>query len=178
MSGLPILLGDSIFRRLLERHPSLFDPLSHKFCIGGQRIEKLFEGVRGSRAELKGRKVVILIGTNDILGGTSSKILCKSFRDLFRYLKRLECHIAVCEVLPIPRLGKSVSLLVNDVNKYLRSFEPSGVNVIHTFSHFSNALSIYEWLYEKWIYKNNRKSVDLVHPNADGLECLLICIEV
>lgn len=175
---LPILLGDSIFRRLLERHRSLFHPLSSRFCVGGQTVQELFESVRDSRSVLKGRKVVVLIGTNDIVSGLSAQLLCKALRDLIRYLKRQGCSVSVCEILPIPKLGTIVSPRINEVNRYLWSFEPSGVKIIHTVDQFSKDLSIYVSLFEKFIVKGKRKRVDLVHPTADGLEILLICLEI
>lgn len=175
---LPVLFGDSIFRRLLESHKSLFDPLSLRFCISGQRIGNLIGKVRDSRTELMGRSVIVLIGTNDILDRVSVEAISKSIRDLIRYLRRQKCQISICEILPIPRLGNLATpySVVCEVNKYIRSFEPSGVKIIHTFNHFCTPLGIRVSLFCQTFGNSSR--VDLVHPNVDGIECLLICLEV
>lgn len=137
-SELPILLGDSQFKRLFRNHSQLFDSLSSDTCIGGDTIRVLHARCKLLRTQLSRRKVVVLIGANDILRGNSSANIRKSFKALVRYLRRLQCIITICEVLPIPKLGRLATdcKLVLDLNKYIRSFEPSGIRVIHTHDQF------------------------------------------
>ena len=138
MTGLPVLLGDSIFRRLLERQNDLFSPLSKEFCIGGSKVSTLFGLAIESRHKLKGLKVFVLIGCNDILKNTPYEDFCKDFKRFIKLLRNLKCDIILCEVLPLPLFGRLASdcQTVIDFNKYIRSFEPSGIKVIHVYDEF------------------------------------------
>lgn len=175
---LPVLLGDSIFRRLYERNTSLFDSLSGQLCVGGQTIPDLRDKVKAVREQLRERHVIILIGANDILKRVPCENIQLNIRSLIRHLKRLKCRISLCEVLPIPKLGRKLTAAsaVLKLNSYLRSFEPSGVHIIHSQEVFCNAGVIKCDLYCKKLGSTGR--VDLVHPNASGLDCLLLTLEV
>lgn len=179
MSQLPILLGDSILRRLLLKHSKLYDPASKLFCVSGQRTSDLIELVRSHRQLLSGRKVFVLIGTNDVTKGTSLSNFKLAYRSLVRYLRRLRCQIVLCELLPIPRyleVGQVVEL-INSINQFVRSFEPSGVQVIHTFEVFCNNGNAILSLYCQSMGKGVNRRVDLIHPNSSGLDVLLTLLE-
>jgi hypothetical protein len=62
MTGLPVLLGYSIFRRLHDGKHVLFSPLSKEFCIGGSKVSTLFGLDVESRHKLKGLEVYIVKG--------------------------------------------------------------------------------------------------------------------
>lgn len=172
-----MLLGDSIFRRLHTANPGLFDPVSNLFCVGGQTSSALFTLVTVHRALLKGRRVLVLIGTNDLSKGQSCAQLHSCILKLVRLLRRLKCTVELSEVLPIPRLGREVSSApaVLQINNYIRTFATSSVRVIKVFDLFCAAGFIKLHLFETVIGKSKRR--DLVHPNQDGLLVLLLAIE-
>lgn len=174
----PILLGDSILKRLFAEYPSLFSPLSGKFCVSGQRTADLYALVRGSREELKGRPVILLIGTNDVLSKFPVDKFRVLYRSIVRYLRRLNCVITLCELLPLPKLGSEEleDGPVESINKFIRSFETSGIRLIHSHSVFVDCGSIKEQLFCQYLGRSRR--VDLVHPNKEGLCCLLLTLEV
>lgn len=174
----PILLGDSILKRLYARNSSVFDALSSTFCVSGQKVSALYSLVRDHRVALKGRKVILLIGTNDILQYTPHQQLTFSLRTLVRYLLRLQCVITLCEIPPVPRLGRkaNASEAVLKYNKYICSFEPGRkVTVTRIFNQFCNGENICCHLYEQFI--GTARRTDLVHPNRDGLDILLFSVE-
>lgn len=181
MPNLPILLGDSIFRRLFCQTPLLFNEVSKYTCIGGLRILGLYDKVKQHRHLLADKEVILLIGTNDILKGESIVTVRQSFKVLIRYLKRLKCRISICEVLPIPKFGRLATdcQSVCELNKFIRSFEPSGVCIIRVHDQFVSNNNIKVYLYcQTCKRKNKSQCVDLIHPNGAGLECLLLCLEV
>lgn len=178
MSELPILLGDSILKRLYKRNSSLYHPLSATLCVSGQRTQELTGVVTENRQSLKGKKVIVLIGTNDILRGISFDSLRVLYRSLIRLLRRLSCTIVLCEVLPIPRLkGGRGSELLGQLNRYIRTFEPSGVQVLHIHDAFCDGEDVKQSLFCESMGTGNRRRVDLIHPNSSGLDVLLTLLE-
>lgn len=180
MSEPPILVGDSIFRRLFAEHRELFSPVSLDTCKGGKRILEVYDIVRQHRIRLIGKDVVLMVGTNDLLEKSSLNLVRQSYRVLVRYLKRLKCRLTLCEILPIPKFGQLATdcNVVLEFNKYVRSFEPSGVKVIRTHDQFVNNNQIRLCLFHKTFFRKGKgQCVDLVHPNTEGLHCLLLCIE-
>lgn len=175
--SLPVLLGDSIFKRLYASNQKLFCTVSERFCVSGQTVLELLSLVRVFRNQLKGRKVVVLIGTNDVLKGHPSKGICSNIRFVVRLLSNLKCDITLCELLPIPKfgLGADSSPSVGLVNKYIRSFATSKVKVVKVFDSFCSDGQICCHLFHKTLGRSKR--VDLVHPNADGLIILLLALE-
>jgi len=69
----------------------------------------------------------------------------------------------------MPRIERLISATLSALNKYIRSFEPSGVVVIHAHDKFVSNNSIKKYLYVSK-YANGR--VDLIHPNGVGLRIL------
>lgn len=174
----PILLGDSIFKRLYAQNSGLFDPLSKTLCVSGQKVSDLYSLVRAHRDALKGRKLYLLIGTNDILQSTSHHQLMLSLRTLLRYLGRQRCEVHLCELPPIPRLGRKASASegITKINQFIRSFEPGGkVRVVRLFALFCMGDYISSHLFENFI--GPRRRTDLVHPNRDGLQIILLSLE-
>lgn len=180
MAGLPILLGDSLCKRLYNRNSNLFSDLSGRFCVSGQRASELLSLIVDSRQHLKGKKVFVLIGTNDLYGKvrTPVSVIKSAVKSIVALLRNLKCSISLCEVPPIPKLGKDTSAApdILEVNSYIRTFEPSGVKVVHSHDIFCEGSSIRTYLFCKTLKGSGR--VDLVHPNAGGLDCLLLTLEV
>lgn len=169
----PILLGDSIFKRMLCQESELFHKESARFCVSGQRAADLKGLCIANRELLKGQKVIVLIGTNDVTKGCTFKQFTVVFKSLVRLLRALKCEISLCELLPLPCFGNHSTdcSVVLQINKYIRSFEPSGVRVVHSHDLFCyEGGVIKEHLYCKFIGHTRR--VDLVHPNAGGLAVL------
>jgi len=128
----PVLLGDSIMKRLYKRYANSFDDLSEVLCESGQGIEDLISLVKTNRANLKGKRVIVMIATNNILRNDTRNRICESLRLLSRRLRRLNCEVVWCEILPIPRLEWQATTLskIREVNAYIRSFEPSGIKIV------------------------------------------------
>jgi len=165
----PVLLGDSILRRLYGRYTDYFNALSSEFCVSGQTVADLIELVKVKREELRGKKVMLMIGTNDILRNNTKIRICVQLRSLSRRLRRLHCNIVWCEILPIPRLEWQATTLdlISDVNAYIRTFEPSGVKIVFSHSAFCSEGKAIRSLFCKYLGASER--VDLVHPCRAGL---------
>lgn len=181
MSGPPVLLGDSIFRRLFKHNPTLFDDLSDRLCVSGCTVTNLLSLIVDSRQQLKGRKVIVLIGANDIYRKVKTPVstIKSKIVSIVRLLRNLKCAITWCEILPIPRLGRNISSApsVLEINSLIRSFEPAGVTVIHSHDVFCDSKGVIKrsLFYTKL---GNTSRVDLVHPNREGLSVLLLTLEV
>lgn len=176
----PVLLGDSLCCRLYARNASIFHPLSSRTCVSGQTVKELYDVVVPLRQQLLGRRVVLLIGTIDVLRRNSLQGILKHFIPLVKLLRRLKCQITLCELLPIPKLGKkSQDPTLLGLNKFIRTYEPSGVRVIHSHDLFCSGPegTIKSFLYCKYLGRSGSRRVDLVHPNSDGLDCLLLSLE-
>ena len=102
----PILCGDSIFSRLFESYSYHFHPVSAEFCISGQTIGGLKKLVKERSSDLKGNKVIVMIGTNDFKSNCfhHSKSEMRAFLKLF---SRLGSCIATCEILPLVSAGST-----------------------------------------------------------------------
>lgn len=182
MDDSPVLLGDSIFCRLFDRNRSLFHPLSRQTSISGQTVKELYDVLVPLRQQLRGRRVILLIGTNDVLRRNTVESIKRAFIPLVRLLRNIKCRITLCEILPIPKLGRSTSSAptVLAFNAHIRTYEPSGVKVVHSHALFCSSPegTIKTFLYCKFLGPSKSRRVDLVHPNADGLDCLLLTLEV
>lgn len=167
----PILLGDSIFRRMFEKYPEKFDPLSAQFCIGGQRVHELKKSVKASRNLLFERRLCLLIGINDLLKGTPYVDIKLQIKSLIKLLAKFGCELTIVEVLPCPKykLESEFQNLIFDLNRYLRSFVRKEVMVISTVNSFMYNGQIDRGMYCKSMGKGNRQRVDLIHPNKEGL---------
>lgn len=173
MSVSKVLLGDSILKRLYLKFPSEFDSLSAVTAVSGQKIAELKLIIKENRELLKGKSVIIHIGTNDFLKGTSETDLLLLLKSILKILRNLKCDIVVCEIIPIAVWGVSAdsqSAIVK-FNKYLHTFVPSGVRVINTFAAFCSEGVVITSYYCKYI--GCKRRVDLIHPNSLGLKLLM-----
>lgn len=98
-----VLLGDSIFKRLLTVYPSNFDLISFQFCISGIKVQELKAIVKLNREILKGKRVILMVGTNNVTSKEAFEPIKGYYRSLVRFLKRLSCDVTIVEILPIPR---------------------------------------------------------------------------
>lgn len=173
----PILLGDSIFKRLLTLEPGLYDPSSSHFCVSGSSAAELKSRCVAARDILKGQEVIVLIGANDVKRKTDYSQFIVIYKSLVKLLRALKCKISVCELLPMPFYGDLVSScsLILQINKYIRSFEPSGIKVVHSFDVFCNIDGVIKkHLFCKYLGQSRR--VDLIHPNKEGLSVLSLTL--
>lgn len=171
-----VLLGDSILKRLMVKFPNQFDNLSSVTCVSGQHAQELKLLIKEYREEIRGRRVVLLIGTNDFLQKSKFEVICSMIKSILKVLRQLDCRIAVLEAIPIARWGLSAESqsVIGKYNKFLSSFSTSGVEVIKLFDDFVVNGEVDISLFCKHIGKYRR--VDLVHPNKKGL--LLIFLKL
>ena len=173
-----VLLGDSVFKRLFEKHPDRFCSLSRMFCVSGQTSGDLKSLVKENRDLLRGRSVVLHIGTNDFLKSVDLSILCHTAKSIVRILRKLSCSVRVVEIIPIGRWGVSAEAqqAICKFNNFLRSFRSSGVLVSDAFTAFCSSSEVDLSLYCAVIGKYRR--VDRVHPNNRGLDVLMsiVCL--
>ena len=155
----------------------MFHRDSELFCVSGQRATELRRLVVRYGSLLRGKKVVVLIGTNDVLRNTSFSCFQSVYASLVSLLEKNACEVHVCEILPIPRFTNTDQRFdsVKDYNECIRSFESAVVKVIHCHARFVQCNIINEGLYCKFIGKNGR--TDLVHPNKCGLNVLFLTLE-
>lgn len=167
----PILLGDSIFKRLLAEFSSDFSVLSARTSVSGIRVAELKRVIKDVRLKLSGSTAVLLVGANDVVKGTPLKDLKLQLKSLIRYLVRIKVKLTVLEILPIPRYENKPDIVsyVLEVNKFIRSFKSDKVRVLNTQCYFTANDRISVELYCKYL---RRDKVDLLHPNKLGLRKL------
>ena len=170
-----ILLGDSIFCRLLSKYPGYFSELSSIFCISGQFIHELKLKIKANRNLVRGKIVVVLIGTNDLKDRVDLNHINQSVKTLLRLLRNLGCRIYIVETLPIARWGLTAESQTS-IRKYcefLYSCHTLGVKLIKVFDTFFVNGEVDLSLYCNY-YPSGR--VDRIHPNSEGLSLLLSVI--
>lgn len=162
-----LLIGDSIFARLLERHKQSYDPLSISLCIRGARVAELKARVK----ELPSipSPVIMLIGINDLTSAHDLSEVWKTYVSLVRYLLRHNVELFVCPLLPLANhyLLRRCGDDIERFNFWIRSLKQKrNVTVLSFQSIFKPDLVCDPSLYCKVI--KNRP--DYLHPNALGLD--------
>ena len=170
-----VLLGDSIFRRLLSKFPGYFSGISSTFCISGQSIHELKLCIKANRNLLRKKVVVVLIGTNDLNNCVALNHINQSVKTLLRVLRNLKCEVYILETLPIARWGLSAEsqTAVRKYCEFLYTCHTLGVKVIKAFDAFFSSGEVDLSLYCNY-YPSGR--VDRLHPNSEGLSLLLSLI--
>jgi len=168
----PILMGDSILKRVLNSYPDLFNECSSDFTVSGQKISDLKVLVKRLREKVKDAFVVLLIGTNNVLKGTPLNDMKIQFRSLLQLFRRLNARVFVVELPPIAKFGLNSerNSVVKSFNAYLRSCCKNRVSSIALFDDFVVNGEIKQDLYCS-VYVGTKR-VDRIHPNSKGLQII------
>lgn len=162
-----LLIGDSIFARLYESHPSSFDPLSKHCCVRGGKVQDVKMVLKSISPSVYPCSAVLLLGINDFLHVHEFKDVWSSFASLVRYLTRHFNKIFVCELLPVANSQKAkLSPELARFNFHIRNlrFKPK-VTIISFESIFrsNNAFCL-----DMYCPRINSRP-DYIHPSSKGL---------
>lgn len=125
-----VYLGDSLFRRVLQtlhQVPSTRTlPRGQRcigLCVGGQTINQLTRRLTNNRQQLSDNRVVILIGTNDILQKKlrSPGKIRKVYKVLITKIKRCRPEqILLCTLPPLLRRSQLETDLLHQYNAVIK----------------------------------------------------------
>lgn len=170
----PLLMGDSILKRVLVHYSDMFHQISSDLAVSGHKILDLKKLVKTFREKVKEAYVVLLIGTNDVMQGTPIKDMKLQFRSLLQLLRRLRARVLVLELPPIARysLNSEKNKVVKTFNAYIRSCcsGPNKVSSLPLYNDFLVGDCIDQSLY-CLVYERTQRE-DRIHPNSRGLQII------
>jgi len=162
-----LLMGDSIFSRLLSQYRSGYHPLSEACCVSGIKVGAL-KALAKSLTEIPS-SVVLLVGINDLTSPHDLSNVWRVYLSLVNLLLRRGVdNVYVCPLLPVANkcLQHRCGSARSQFNFWIRGLcQKRGVSVI-SFDHiFFQESGVKADLYCPKI--KNRP--DYLHPNRKGL---------
>lgn len=101
-----LLIGDSIFARLLQNHGASYHPLSKELCVRGARVQAVKSLVK-SVASLPS-SVVVLIAINNLLSPHDLSIVWQDYKSFINHLLRRGRFVFVCQLLPVANIKNRI----------------------------------------------------------------------
>lgn len=161
-----LLLGDSIFKRLLLKYGDCYHSLSTDMCVSGSTVEELRTRVKS--LSVFPNRVVLLVGINDLTRQNDITSVWSLYVALVRFLLRQGCHVFVCQLLPVAnhRIRRKIEEDFKRVNFWISNLKcKSNVTVISFESLF-----LVNGVFQVQRYCSVIKSrADYLHPNSAGL---------
>ncbi|KAE8738730.1 hypothetical protein FOCC_FOCC015776 [Frankliniella occidentalis] len=174
------LIGDSMLLRfsqqLLGDNAILAESLRFLgYCVSGQRVGDLLRRLRSGFYHL-GKRVVVMIGTNDLLRSTPARQMCTELGKVVQHLKEnMTEEIIILTLPPIPRLQNQTYhwQRLQQYNDYIKQLADKGrshitpldISKIFTDHRISRCrLELFEMTFSD----NGRK--DQIHLNNKGLK--------
>lgn len=142
-------------------------------CVGGQTISELIDKVEQNKDGLSS-KVMVYIGTNDILKNKSLQDMKSDMDRLLTILVNMGKEIIVLTLPPIPKIGSDITRRerVRNFNTYLRGLDGhKQIRVIHitpAFCDVGQELKCNLEYFEREITLQGKTFVDMVHLNRAG----------
>ncbi|KAL0267170.1 UNVERIFIED_CONTAM: hypothetical protein PYX00_009518 [Menopon gallinae] len=144
------LLGDSLLMhfsgKILHHHYTVKNGIrSVGYCVSGQRIDQLRHRVKLRTYPLSS-KMMVLIGTNDVLRGENINTMTKHFTTLMNLLRKSADKILILTLPPIPKLCVTFYhwTLIRQYNDFLKSFDDGRsilvADICPLFTKFKGAL--------------------------------------
>ncbi|XP_075233922.1 uncharacterized protein LOC142331749 isoform X2 [Lycorma delicatula] len=146
-------------------------------CVGGQRICDLHKRVLEGIIPLA-KKLVVLIGTNDLLKGTSSSEMCKGLHNLLMTLFKTAEKIVLLTLPPVPKIAY--------LSEHWQKLKKYNDFIFSLKDHYKDKLSIADisplfyqsklkkchlGYYELW-FEGPIKRPDLIHINESGFKLI------
>ncbi|KAK7867463.1 hypothetical protein R5R35_009773 [Gryllus longicercus] len=170
------LIGDSLLLRFAEQ--VLFERCIYDngmrylgLCVSGQTIEELKERVENKFSPV-GEKIILLIGTNNILQGASADDMRDSLVELLDLLDERAKRIVILTLPPIPKLENDGRFWYkfNSYNGFIKTLNIKRENV--TVKDISQLFLEEGYCnmdyFERW-YDRLQRRPDLIHLNRAGL---------
>lgn len=167
-------MGDSLLLRFANNILGYKQPTNTRkinFCISGQSLDNLIFLITNIPMKIH-NKIILMIGTNDILKRKNTNNIIESYTKLIKLLTTKCNKLILFSIPPIPKfkndkyhwyqLHKINTFLNNSANKKNIFF----INLTQHLCLQENILNIQ--LFEK-MYKYSQKP-DLVHLNLNGLK--------
>lgn len=168
--AMALLMGDSIFSRLISRYGSQYHPLSKSCCISGAKVETL-KALAKTITEWP-KVVVLLVGINNLTHPHVLAEVWKVYVSLVNLLlRRGVTKLYVCPLLPVANIylnhkcGGDLAL----INFWIRGlFQKKNVTVL-SFEHIFLSSGIVNPTLYCPVIKNRP---DYLHPNSKGLSLI------
>ncbi|XP_065206928.1 uncharacterized protein LOC135836192 isoform X3 [Planococcus citri] len=139
------LIGDSQFLRfsekVLKESRKREKGLAYLgLCVSGQKTNELFDRIKSNFHPVYSR-VILMIGTNDLLKNTNSVELRSSFHELITHLigKKGVRELVILTIPPVPRLASSSEhwKTLKQYNEHILTFrDKNGIKVIDAYAKF------------------------------------------
>ena len=140
------------------------------YCVSGQRIDDLNVLLRKHNYDV-GDKVIVMIGTNDLLRGGSHEKMCSDYDNILNNLRTRCSRVVLVTIPPIPRLGKGHLTELRSFNEFIvRKGDGWKVRVVDLCGCLIDDENINMECFEK-VYGQGPK-VDKVHLNEMGFHTL------
>ncbi|RZF32224.1 hypothetical protein LSTR_LSTR011496 [Laodelphax striatellus] len=179
------LIGDSQLVRFSETILGLQREFTHSssgsigLCVSGQKISELHRRV-WEKIHPVGEQVILLIGTNDLLKGTKTNVMCVRLKFLIEDILLTAKKIVVLTLPPVPKLSHSEEHWnrLDDYNDYIKSLPvkyQGKLTVADICPFFYRSQTKFFKLcrlsyFEKWYLGGTRK--DLIHINEEGFKVI------
>lgn len=148
------------------------------FCVGGQTIRELTGRIEENMSDVN-KKVVLMIGTNDILRNRGVKVIVDDLDDLIEMLKQICEEIVVCTLPPIPKLALNDPRHIEklgEINRFIRDKASSKkvelLDISNEFIDRDEQSGCKIKYFEKIINVKGEKKQDLVHLNVEGFKVI------
>ncbi|RZF47712.1 hypothetical protein LSTR_LSTR005976 [Laodelphax striatellus] len=176
------LIGDSQLLRFSQKILGLQREFTHSssgslgLCVSGQTIADLHRRIKENFHPV-GEQVILLIGTNDLLKGTTTSNMCRGLTFLIQDILLSAKKLIVLTLPPVPKLARSEDHWnrLDAYNGWIKSLPENyqGKLTVGDISPFFYRLpSKFCRLnfFEKWFYGGRRK--DLIHINEEGFQVI------
>jgi lysophospholipase L1-like esterase len=165
-----LLMGDSIFKRLVALHPSLFNPHSASLCVGGYGVQELKVLTKLSEFPFNAQVVVLLVGINDIIKSRCLSRTWSIYVSFVRFLLRKGLVVFCCQLLPVANstLSTRHQKSIDKFNFWISTLaQKPNVRVVSFSALFYDAVSK-SYFKDKYCPRINNRP-DYLHPNKKGL---------
>ncbi|KAF2899634.1 hypothetical protein ILUMI_06543 [Ignelater luminosus] len=184
------LLGDSQLLRFSEQILHCKANLIHAedgkfrrlgYCVSGQTIKDLQQRILNNEYKLAD-KVIMLIGTNDMIQRTDMKSMFENYSSIIEMLKPKTERIVLLTVPPLPKfmydhnVWRRLRQLNVFINEQANNENIFVVDLASLYISYSNSTSI-EY-FEPLLTNKNGSKKDLIHLNSDGFKMLKAILDI
>lgn len=161
-----LLIGDSIFARLLVGRTSLYHPLSNSLCVRGARVSAIKELLK-DMSEIPS-PAVLLIGINDLSNPHDLVCVWDKYLSIVNLLLRKGVFLYICPLLPVANnyFLKNYGSDLARFNFWIRNLRQKKNVKILSFESIFRTNNVFNLSVYCPFIKNR---VDYLHPNAKGL---------
>ncbi|GJQ83900.1 hypothetical protein Trydic_g19840 [Trypoxylus dichotomus] len=148
------------------------------YCVSGQKIQDLEHRLSNRNYEVHS-KVIMMIGTNDLIQRTDVQRMCETYKVLLNRLTKRCSKIVLVTVPPVPKLEKDLKHW--ETLRYFNLFIQSkvdnskifAIDLCTLFIGYNN--SVAHDYFERTFYPGNR--LDLIHLNLKGFKMMKAALD-